>query len=114
MKISKVISLDCKTKENRKILIETVANLPLFNDKDVNVNTLEKAINKMSNKYPIILGYMLRCQDSSYWSAMIKETNHHECVKTIYGESIFEVFLKATLFMYVYIKKVIKKENKDG
>lgn len=114
MKISEVILLDFRIKGNRKLVIDMVAKLPFFNDIEVNVNTLEIAISKMSNKYPIMLGYIMKGQDGRYWSAMIKESKEHNWIKTIYGESIFEIFLKTTLFMYVYINKVIKKENPNG
>lgn len=104
-----ILDIDATKKEGRKILLKTLRKIPFFkNDEDINIDTLEKAIWKMENKTGIITGYILFNRTDRYYSAMCKDKKE-ECVKTVYGKKIVELYIKILILQYDCFKKRGKK-----
>lgn len=79
---------------------------------DLSVHDLEEAMWKMCKKYPIGLSYIMTGKpDEAYYTAMIRRSDNYKMLKTIYGQSMWELFAKVVLFMHAYIVNVIKKEE---
>lgn len=118
MKVSDILLLDCREKENRKLLRKKLKGLPMFIDSDkewneINTDDVEKVVNKVQTKYPITIGYiMISYDDELYYNLMIKEKATHKWVTTVYAKTLFEGYAKSLFVMYNYIKKM-KKEKKE-
>lgn len=111
MKVSQLIGLDCAKKENKKVLYESLLKLPFFKDKeveDITADDLENAINKISKKYPVKLGYILShgidVVDIPHHSFMLKTSNTHEHLTTIFALTLYEGLAKTVLYLFAYVK----------
>jgi len=116
MKISELLSLDCRKQDALdKLKSELCEKLPFLRTKspsDLNVELLESVLNKMESKYPVRLAYVLKGPaEDGYYSFMIKRADNHEHIKTIYGVSMLEGFSKVVIYLYGYIKNNFKKEE---
>lgn len=113
MKLSEIIQLDCREKENRILLRKALVKLPFFAETDpreISVEDLEQAIKKMESKYDITYSYINKSQiDGGYYCIMVEKKNPWEGLKTIFGITIFETFAKVVIFMYAYIKNNCEK-----
>lgn len=71
---------------------------------------IEKLVLKVQKVYPLTVAYIMRNDD--YYTLMLKRSDNHEWLQTIYARSMFEGFSKSLIFMYSYIKKnaLSKKE----
>lgn len=81
---------------------------------EINTDDLDKLVYKIVNNYPIIMGYIQMVNDDKiHYSIMIKHSETHEWLCTVYSISLFEGYAKTLLFMYAYIKKnnLTKKEQ---
>jgi hypothetical protein len=112
--------LNCEEKANRKLLREALLKLPMFKDVDpreITTDMLEKVIWKMEDKYPVMLSYVMRSPTKEegqprYLSFMLKNSETHEWIKSVYAISMFEGFAKVALCLYAYIRK-LKESSKD-
>jgi hypothetical protein len=108
-KIQKILMLNTENKEQKKKLYEILKSLPWFkeNDETPSIQTIEKLIHKIENKYNIKMSYILftNIDEAQYYSAMIKNSITGEHVTTVYGHTIYEVFTKVLIFMYYKAKK---------
>lgn len=115
MKLNDILQLDFRNKEDRITLRKALVRLPFFQEQDpreITFEDLEKALNKMCKKYPIMLAYIMFSKvddDERYYSLMIKHSETNEWLKTVYAISMFEGYGKAVIFMYSYIKNNLKK-----
>jgi len=112
--LKELLRLDMRVKENAKKLQNALLILPFFEDREkVNMSDLEKLVAKHEEKYPIMLSYIMPTPkvsgDPKYYSFMVKTSDTHEHVDTIYALSMFEGFAKVLLLMYSWSKKY-----KDG
>lgn len=111
MKISQIINLDCTKKENKVILSESLLRLPFFKNKsveDITTEDLEIAMNKISMKYPIKLGYIMThgvgTNDVYHHTFMIKDAETHNHLTTLFALTLFEGMAKTVLYLYAYVK----------
>lgn len=115
MKLSNLLQLDCREKENKRELNEALHKLPFFSDKEkITIFDVEKAINKIQSKYNIFLGYILcvGAADGRY-SLMIKNPETQEHLRTLFAISIYEGLCKVLLFEYAYVKNNYKKDGSN-
>lgn len=99
-------------------LTEALMQLPFFSGKDtVTTDEIEAAIKKMQKKYPIVLSYITTSAGANddeplvYYSFMVKRTDTHVHVKTVWAMSLNEGLSKVALLMYGFINNVLKKES---
>lgn len=118
LKLSSLLSLDVRLEGNREALQEALSKLPFFSEDNITTDDIEKAIKKMQKKYPIKLAYISSVtgdQDEEeppyYFSCMIKRTDNHVHVKTVWGVTLHESLSKVALLMFSYINNVLKKEG---
>lgn len=118
MKMSQVIGLDMRIEGNEEKLREALTKLPFFGEDSVTLEDIEKAIKKMQKKYPIKLAYISISEGDDvdeeppyYYSCMIKRTDDHKHVKTVWGVTLFEALAKVAILMYGYIKSTLQKEG---
>lgn len=112
MKLSEILQLDLRVKENHEALSEALLKLPFFGRKP-SVDELELAVWKMQKKYPVRLSYVMPSTiEDQFYSFMIKNWNTNEWLKTIYAMTMYEGFAKTALYMFGYIQK-LKKESQN-
>lgn len=120
MKISKLISLNCANAENKKILYDSLLRLPFFKNKesssDITCDELEIAYNKICKKYPVMIGYIMShgiaTSDISHHSFMVKTSDTHEHLTTIFALSLCEGMAKTTMYLYAYVRNKYKDVTK--
>ena len=111
LKLKEALQLDFRVKGSKNAMIEMLQTLPFFSVQEPTMDGLEAAMQKMQNKYPVSLSYIMRGPDrDNYYSFMIKRSDNNEWIHTVYARSMFEGFAKTVLVMFGYIKKNFKKE----
>lgn len=118
LKLSQILSLDLRNDGALETLNEALYKLPFFKDEtSIEIEAIETAIKKMQKKYPIKLAYInINTTDDEdeppyYYSCMIKRTDDHKHVKTIWGVTLYEAMAKVALLMFGYIQSTLKKEG---
>lgn len=93
MKTSEILSLDCSKKENIEIIKKILYKI--FNEENVKINKLEKYIfeNYQSKTNTLSMSIYNNSDDGNYYSMYFKE-------KVIRAKSIYELFSKATIYIY--------------
>jgi hypothetical protein len=112
LKLSEILQLDCRKIENKKALnVYLVEKTPFFKKHDpavkVDTDDIVAVLEKISDKYPLIVAYMMRSKldsNEKWYSFMIKRIDNNEYLKTAYGYTVWEGFAKALLYIYGYIK----------
>lgn len=109
----KVLFLDLRKDDNISRLQKSLMKLPMVkNIDDTNTERLEKLIKKVEVKYKIHLSYIMRnvvdCED--HYSGMIRHDTG-TWIKTIYGQTFWEVLAKTLFFMYFYIEDERRKNG---
>lgn len=119
MTTKQIINLDCREKENQKIIqkvLRQIKPLSRYSDEhDIPFNAIEKAITIMCKKY------CMRIRDftpdvwanneHTIWRAtLINETNL-KTIDMVYGVSLYEVFAKSAIRLYAEVKKGIQVRN---
>lgn len=108
----KVLYLDCRVEDNVRRLKKSLMKLPLIKSTDdLNTDNLEIIIKKIEKKFMVHLAYIMRsvvdCED--HYSGMIKYETTGSWIRTIYGQSTWEVYAKAVFFLYFYIEDERRK-----
>lgn len=117
MKVSEILIMDMRNKGSQEILDEALMRLPFFSEDSITTDDIETAIKKMQKKYPIILSYITTSAGANddeplvYYSFMVKRTDTHVHVKTVWAMSLREGLAKVALLMYSFINNVLKKES---
>lgn len=78
-------------------------------DGDVPLELLEKLFIMLQKKYPITMQWInltLLDDEKPWYTLSIKHSETHEWLKTVYGMTIYEVFVKIVLFTYAYTRKL--------
>jgi hypothetical protein len=102
LKLNEILQLDCRKQENMDILNAALGKMPF---KVVGIGDLEKAVHKMSRKYPIVLSYIMPGPiEDNFYTFMIKNREDNNWLKTVYSNSLYEGMAKVALFMYSFIK----------
>lgn len=96
-----------KYDNDKELFQETIKKIKPFRkiDGDVPLELLEMFIHKMSKKYlfrPQWINFSLG--DDKYYSLSFVETEKHDWIGTVYGATIYELFLKSVLKIFNDIK----------
>lgn len=115
MKISQVLNLDLRNEGAMEELQASLSKLPFPTD---TVEQLERAVSKMQVRYPLRLAYIMPIigdddEPLITYSFMVKRTDNHAHVKTVYAKTLYEGVAKTALLMYAYIKTTLQKEAKE-
>lgn len=118
MKIAKLLNADMREEGNVELLHEALFKLPFFKEykKAPTTDQIESAIKKMQKKYPVQLSYINTAPGANddepllYYSLMVKRTDNHQHVKTVYAMTLFEGLAKVALLMYAFIQKLKSEE----
>lgn len=118
MKLKEILQLDCRKTENYKIVKKALIKLPFFKKytsyTEISIEDVEIAIWKICKKYNIQMAYIMPSiinNGELYYSIMIKNRGTDEWIKSIYGHTIFESYIKTLLFLYGYSRKLKKEAN---
>lgn len=107
MSIAKVLLLDMRKKENedkiRSLLVKTKW-LAKFEKEELTVEILEKCYRKVTKKYPAYLSYIMSCSEES-WSFMLKNSDDHKWIETVYAITLFEGLAKILIVLYGHFVK---------
>ena len=111
MKISSIVNLDCNVEANKEVLYSYLLKLPFFKNKTVEYITadrLESALDKICSKYPVCLGYIMKhnreTADLPHYSFMLKTSNEHVHIITIYSLTLYEGLAKIVLYLFAYTR----------
>jgi hypothetical protein len=119
MTTKQIINLDCRDEENQEIIQKVLRQIkPLSKYPegcDIPFSAIEKAITVMCKKY------MLRVHDFTpdvwsnndytIWRAWIINDTNLTTIDMVYGISLYEIFAKAAIRLYVEVKKGAKLRN---
>ena len=116
MKISEVIKMNCTSPDKKEILKNTLLKTPFFKGKspeDIHVEDLEYALRKIVSRYPITLGYVMPSFTSEefHYAFMLKRSDTHQWLDTIYALDLFEGYAKSVLYAYAFTRK--EKQHED-
>ena len=94
----KIDAIRKRTKENERVKLEDIETL----------------IIKLQKKYGHTMQWIrLTMLDGErpWYSVSIRDGQTKDCVKTIYGMTIYELYAKVALFLYAYTRKEDKHEK---
>ncbi len=113
LKISEILFIDARKEGALEAIHEALYKLPFFNDKiSITTDELEEAIKKMQKKYPVMMAYITTSPGAnedeplSYFSFMVKRTDNHAHIKTVYSMTLHEGLAKVVLLMFGFIQKL--------
>lgn len=120
MTTEQLLSLNCKSEENKEMLQRALRKIKPFakyENEEVPLEILEKFIYKMTSKYNVDLQWITYSRldnNEPYWSASLKKGSpNHNWIGTVYGISIYELLCKFCILMYSSIKKGDVEERKE-
>ncbi len=115
MKLKEIIDIDCRASEGveklKRALVKT-SWLDRFEPEQITIEVLEKAYKKIEAKYPARISYISNAGDNSML-AMIKRTDNHRWIETVYFISFWECMAKTILVLYGYFIKGVKFKDKE-
>ena len=112
MTIEKAILLDLREQDNKallKVALSKLKWLERFSPEEITIDILENVYKKVISKYPAQIAYIQSGSDS--WVIMIKNTETHAWVNTVYSLTLFEGMAKTVLTLYAYFVKEIVFHN---
>ena len=109
MKTMELLNLDCTKEENAEIIQKALKRIKPFSkcEDDVELELLEKFIQKISRKYHIMIQWITPTftdKIESMYSASFKRTDDHSWLGNVYGKSIYELYAKIVIKMYTDVK----------
>lgn len=84
------------------------------NGEKVKLEDIEQLILKISKKYNIKMQWISLAMlegEIPWYSVSIKDGQTHEWLKTVYGVSIYELYVKVALFMFATTRERDKENN---
>lgn len=99
-----VVRLNCKTEEGRKILEKELKKIkPLKKFDEISIEKLESLLTKLHEKRNCRISYILPVirKENKYFSASILN-NENKLQAQVYARDVWELFAKASCFMYQY------------
>lgn len=116
MTTNQIINLNCKDKENQKIIQKVLRQIkPLSrysNECDIPFDAIEKAITVMCKKYMMRVSQLtsdvLANDFHIIWKASLTNDTNFSVIDTIYGITLYEVFAKTAIRLYTEVKKGIE------
>lgn len=82
---------------------------------NVKFEDIEQLIIKISKKYKIMMqwiSFTMLEGEVPWYSVSVKDGQTHEWLKTLYGISVYELYVKVALFMFATTRE--RDRNKDG
>lgn len=117
MKLGDYIALDCRA-DGSKLLLQKALSKTSWLEKlsempsDITLEMMESLYRKVKKTYPVTIGYIQESNTDSM-ICMVKNSETHEWIETIYFQSFFEMMAKVILVLYGYCKLGLKfKEGK--
>lgn len=114
MTVQEIIELDYREEDNRNVIQKYLKKIKPFtkynNNEEVPFNKIEKLVGILSKKYNLRIRELApdiwTADEGVIWKAVIinDTTNLTKCI--IYGLSLYEVFAKTVIYMYLERKKV--------
>ena len=104
MTILQIIDMKCGTDDSENTLRKALSKtkwLEKLDPEDISIEILLKVYLKVMKKYSVKIGYIQHSDEESF-IAMIKSTETHHWIKTIYFVSWFEGMAKIMLALYAY------------
>lgn len=107
MKTSEILNLDYY--ENKNIFQKALKQIKPFSkcEEEIPFELLEKFVAKCEYKYNIMINYIcpVYIPDEKFiYSATIRETEECEICKTIFSCSLYELYIKISIYYYSLIK----------
>jgi hypothetical protein len=110
-----VLNFDYRKEENKKIMqkvLRQIKPLSKFSEEDeqISMELLEKTISVLVNKYEITPQWVsmnfrgLQKGVPATYSCGVKTSDTHEWLGTVYGSSLYELFVKLTIKMYSEVR----------
>lgn len=113
MTTNQVLRLDCREKENAKIIqkvLKQIKPLSKYSGEEVPLWAVEKAISVMSKKYNVRVREfspdVWANKNETIWRATVVDETNLSTI-SIYGISLYEVFAKVAVQMYSMVRKGI-------
>lgn len=112
-----VLNLDCRKDISVRRLKKSLNKLPFIkSESDVQTDRMEEIIKKLEMKHAIHLAYVMRSvvDMQDICTGMIKSSagsDNGKWLRTVYGQTFWEVTAKTLFFMYYYINKNKKKSK---
>lgn len=116
-KMDKMLYLNCRDEEGLEKLNNILLNLKPFKKcEEVEIKQLEAVLTKLHRKTKQIrISYIMPTftKDEQYYSASVMNNNKSglERSKHIYANSIWELYAKATIYMYISVKEEAQDED---
>ena len=113
MKLKELIRKEIKTESDKALLQLALSKtkwLQKYKPEDITLELLEKLYYKLTHKYPVRIGYIQNAGDDSF-VCMLKHSQSHEWIETIYFIGFYECMAKVILVLYGYIVKGLKFEG---
>lgn len=117
MKTYQLMALDCRKEENLKTINKALLKIkPLSRYEDEERVPLEKVetyVEKVQRKYDIRVQYMKfsTADDESRWyNISVMTRKSHEWLGSIHGYTLYEVWAKLALQLFIWIKEERVKE----
>lgn len=118
MTTEELLNLDFREQRNRDKLLKALKIIPPLSkipDDELEPCHLEKALHIMCNKY----GIFVRIQQDpvsgdkcDIWHCIIYNRKDLSTLGSIYGISLFEVFIKTNIAAYSIVKKIKRREKR--
>jgi len=107
MTLMQILLIDVRKEGNQEVLDKFLLSTEWGkNISEVTHNNLEKLYSAIERKYPVKIGYILRSDQG--WTAMLKRSDNHKHIATIYGCNLSELFEKTIIACYGYLRKGCK------
>lgn len=109
MKTSEIISLDLREEGNEEIIQKVLRKIKPFdrcNKEKVSFELLEKFVSKVCRKYLVCTQYIMisRFNEYDYYTMSLRNDETGSWMCSIYGLTIYEIFAKASIFLYSKVK----------
>ena len=108
MKLEEILKLDCKEKENRKLLLEKLLELKPFEGmdaKDITFEIVEKKYKQLCEKSYIRISTIMPSTVAEYYTAFLKDWKNDKNLPLCYGINMKEVYIKVFIYSYIRTKK---------
>lgn len=122
MRTSEIMNLDYRKEENQEIIqkvLRQIKPLSRYSDEcEIPFSALEKAITVMCKKYCMRVREFTpdvwSNKEHTIWRAILINETNLETIDIVYGITLYEVFTKCAIRLYVEVKKGIEVRNQGG
>lgn len=118
MSFEKIKYLDYRDEKHKDLAQRKLMKLPFFakyyDYSQITLEMLEKAVKKIEKKYPVMLSYILADGRNipGLYSIMLKNSETHDHITSIYCMTLREGFEKVVLYLYYYCQKHFEEDDK--